>query len=211
MKASLTQSQLEAELMLTAKTKELTSCRQKMIQLEADEETKDALRRQNKVLNTKNLSLESQVERLCAVRDNIDAVNGRLNTSFKHKNVSFVDDEVQEEIIGTDQFLIKTKINEFKSTITNLQAEKDRLKVNLEQRSREKTELEEKLEDRQHELDRKEAAVDRLQIKLTAEVHKREGAGAASEELDKIKKQNISLRCMIEDLQSLVDRLQKEK
>jgi chromosome segregation ATPase len=161
-----------------------------MIQLEADEETKDALRRQNKVLNTKNLSLESQVERLCAVRDNIDAVNGRLNTSFKnkHKNVSFVDDEVQEEIIGTDQFLIKTKINEFKSTITNLQAEKDRLKVNLEQRSREKTDLEEKLEDRQHELDRKEAAVDRLQIKLTAEVHKREGAGAASEELDKIKK-----------------------
>jgi hypothetical protein len=121
-----------------------------MIQLEADEETKDALRRQNKVLNTKNLSLESQVERLCAVRDNIDAVNGRLNTSFKnkHKNVSFVDDEVQEEIIGTDQFLIKTKINEFKSTITNLQAEKDRLKVNLEQRSREKTDLEEKLEDR---------------------------------------------------------------
>jgi hypothetical protein len=67
-----------------------------MIKLEADEETKDALRRQNKVLNTKNLSLESQVERLCAVRDNIDAVNGRLNTftNNKPKNVSFVDDEL---------------------------------------------------------------------------------------------------------------------
>jgi hypothetical protein len=42
-------------------------------------------------------------------------------------------------------------------------------------------------------------------------VHKKEGAGATSEELEKLKKQNISLRCMIEDLQSLVDRLQKEK
>jgi len=107
--------------MLTAKTKELTSCRQKVIKLEAEEETKDALRRQNKVLNTKNLSLESQVERLCAVRDNIDAVNGRLNTSYKgKKSVSFVGEEGQDELGDTDTFLVKTKLNELKSTITTL-------------------------------------------------------------------------------------------
>lgn len=75
-----------------------------------------------------------------------------------------------------------------KQTITSLMSERDRLKTTLETKSSEKTELEEKLEDKQHELDRKEAAVDRLQIKLTSEIHKREGAGAPSEELDKLKK-----------------------
>lgn len=45
MKQTLKQGQMDAELMLEAKMKDLTTMRQKMIKLEAEEETKEALRR----------------------------------------------------------------------------------------------------------------------------------------------------------------------
>ena len=90
---------------MQSRTNELVDLKKRVLKLDNDVESKEALRRENKVLHAKILALESQVERLCTVRDNMHSLKPQ-QVRFEH-----------HEDLTDDSFILNTKIAELKTCI----------------------------------------------------------------------------------------------